>query len=62
MRVAHYMDGGIYRFGQQLIGQSVSLVISPDDAAGFPETYLIEKFVPTDSIFAYEQFIKVAGG
>ena len=56
------MDGGIYRFGQQLIGQSVSLVISPDDAAGFPETYLIEKFVPTDSIFAYKPFIKVAGG
>ena len=56
------MDGGIYRFGQQLIGQSVSLVIPPDDAAGFPETYLIEEFVPTDSIFAYEPFIKVAGG
>ena len=56
------MDGGIYRFGQQLIGQSVSLVISPDDTAGLPEAYLIEEFVSADSIFAYEQFIKVAGG
>lgn len=60
--VAHYMDGGIYRFGQQLIGQSVALIISPDDAAGLPEAYLIEEFVSADSIFAYEQFIKVAGG
>jgi hypothetical protein len=56
------MDGGIHRLCQKLIGQSVSLVIPPDDAAGFPETYIIEEFVSTDSIFAYEQFIKVAGG
>lgn len=60
--VAHHMDGGIHRLCKQLIGQSVALVETTDYAAGFPEAYLIEEFVPTDSIFAYEPLIEVAGG
>jgi hypothetical protein len=60
--IAHYMDGGIYRFGQQLISQPISLVISPDDAAGLPEAYLIEEFVPANAYLANNELIQVVGG
>jgi hypothetical protein len=56
------MDGGIYRFGQQLISQPISLVISPYDAAGLPEAYLIEEFVPANAYLANNELVQVVGG
>ena len=60
--VAHYMDGGIHRLCQQLIGQSVALVETTDYATCLPEAYLVQELMTADSILAYEQLVEVAGG
>jgi hypothetical protein len=56
------MDGGIYRFGQQLISQPISLVISPDDAPGFPEADVVQEFVPANAYLANNELVQVVGG
>ena len=40
----------------------MAAVVSSDDAAGFPEANLVEKFMPADSYFTNEQLIDVVGG
>ena len=42
--------------------QSVALAVASDDAPCLPEADVIEELVATDSDFAYEQLVYVAGG
>ena len=54
LRVTHHMDSGIYRFGQQLIGQKIALAVTHDDEMNLPQPQIVQKLVAVVAYLAHD--------
>ena len=60
--ITHYVNGCIYYLCEELMLQCVTATIASDDTLDVPELQIVKKGVMSNTNFANDQLIDVAGG